>query len=225
MSSRLMPPKVGSSAATMSTKRSGSGSSTSMSKTSMPANFLNRTALPSITGLAASGPMLPSPSTAVPLVTTPTRLPRAVTLAASAGSADDRVAGGRDARRIGERQVALVAPAAWSRRPRAFRRGGAGDSPARLRRCGRRSWHTFGLLRPCGRFSGATEARSEKARCSTQRASRIGAVEKTRTSTVFPPQRPQRCASTSSATTAYLLRSPCQTGDKRSMAALLGRTA
>ena len=34
-----------------------------------------------------------------------------------------------------------------------------------------------------------------------------GAVEKTRTSTEFPPQRPQRCASTSSATTACLLAS------------------
>ena len=44
--------------------------SSSMSKTSMPANFLKRTALPSITGLEASGPMAPSPSTAVPLVTT-----------------------------------------------------------------------------------------------------------------------------------------------------------
>src|SRR5579875_739516 len=32
----------------------------------------------------------------------------------------------------------------------------------------------------------------------------IGAVEKTRTSTEFPPQRPQRCASTNSATTARL---------------------
>ena len=31
----------------------------------------------------------------------------------------------------------------------------------------------------------------------------VGAVEKTRTSTGFLPQRPQRCASTSSATTAY----------------------
>src|SRR3546814_18689571 len=31
----------------------------------------------------------------------------------------------------------------------------------------------------------------------------IGAVEKTRTSTAFRPQRPQRCASTSSATTAH----------------------
>jgi hypothetical protein len=32
-----------------------------------------------------------------------------------------------------------------------------------------------------------------------------GAVEKTRTSTMFPPQRPQRCASTNSATTALLI--------------------
>ncbi len=32
--------------------------------------------------------------------------------------------------------------------------------------------------------------------------SRDGAVEKTRTSTGFTPQRPQRCASTNSATTA-----------------------
>src|SRR3546814_8325549 len=31
----------------------------------------------------------------------------------------------------------------------------------------------------------------------------FGAVEKTRTSTAFRPQRPQRCASTSSATTAH----------------------
>jgi len=73
-----MPPKVGSSAAMTSISRLGSFSLSSMSKTSMPANFLNSTALPSMTGLAASGPMLPRPSTAVPLVTTPTRLPRAV---------------------------------------------------------------------------------------------------------------------------------------------------
>jgi len=37
--------------------------------------------------LAASGPMAPNPSTAVPLLITPTRLPRAVRVAASAGSA------------------------------------------------------------------------------------------------------------------------------------------
>ncbi len=86
MSSRLMPPKVGSRAATMSTSRSTFFSFTSISKTSILANFLNNTALPSITGLAARGPMSPSPSTAVPLETTATRLPRAVTRAASRGS-------------------------------------------------------------------------------------------------------------------------------------------
>ncbi len=53
----------------------------------MPANFLNSAALPSITGFAASGPMAPRPSTAVPLVTTATRLPRAVREKASCGSA------------------------------------------------------------------------------------------------------------------------------------------
>ena len=78
MSSRLMPPKVGSSAATISTSLSGSVSSTSMSKTSMPANFLNRQPLPSMTGLPATAPMLPRPSTAVPFETTATRLPLAV---------------------------------------------------------------------------------------------------------------------------------------------------
>ena len=78
MSSRLIAPKVGSSAATISASFSGSLSSTSMSKQSMLANFLKSTALPSITGFEASAPMLPSPSTAVPFVTTATRLPRVV---------------------------------------------------------------------------------------------------------------------------------------------------
>lgn len=45
-----------------------------------------RTALPYITGLAASGPMLPSPSTAEPSEMTATRLPRAVTALTAAGS-------------------------------------------------------------------------------------------------------------------------------------------
>ena len=40
-----------------------------MGKPSTPAKFLNRSALPSITGSEASGPMLPRPSTAVPSVT------------------------------------------------------------------------------------------------------------------------------------------------------------
>ncbi len=78
MSSRLTAPKVGSNAATTSQKRAGSAASTSMSNTSMPANFLNSTALPSITGLLASAPILPRPRTAVPLVMTATRLARAV---------------------------------------------------------------------------------------------------------------------------------------------------
>ena len=71
----------------MSTSLSGSFSLISMSNTSMPENFLNSTALPSITGLAASGPMSPRPSTAVPLVMTATRLPRLVFLKALLGSA------------------------------------------------------------------------------------------------------------------------------------------
>src|SRR6218665_3757340 len=73
MSSRLMPPSVGSSAAMISISLSGSRSASSMSNTSTPANFWNRQPLPSITGLLASGPMSPRPSTAVPLVITPTK--------------------------------------------------------------------------------------------------------------------------------------------------------
>ena len=87
MSSRLIAPNVGSSAQTISASFSGSGSFTSISKQSIPANFLNRTALPSITGFDASAPILPSPRTAVPFDTTPTRLPRVVYRAAFAGSA------------------------------------------------------------------------------------------------------------------------------------------
>ena len=63
--------------------------------------------MPSITGLPASGPMLPRPSTAVPLVTTATRLPRAVYSQASSGDRRDLQAGLGDAGRIRERQVAL----------------------------------------------------------------------------------------------------------------------
>ena len=103
-----MPPNVGSSAATTSTILSGSDSPISMSKTSMPANFLNRHALPSITGLPASAPMLPSPSTAVPLVMTATRFAARRVARGIGGIVLDRRARVRDARRIRERQVALV---------------------------------------------------------------------------------------------------------------------
>ena len=50
MSSRLIPPNVASRPAMISTSLSGSVSLISMSYTSRPANFLNSTALPSITG-------------------------------------------------------------------------------------------------------------------------------------------------------------------------------
>ena len=85
MSSRLMPPKVGAMAFTASTKRSGSFSFTSMSNTSMPPYILNSRPLPSITGLPLNAPMSPSPSTAVPLLITATRLPLSVYLYASCG--------------------------------------------------------------------------------------------------------------------------------------------
>ena len=44
----------------------------------MSAKRLNSTALPSITGLAASAPRLPRPRMAVPLVMTATKLPLVV---------------------------------------------------------------------------------------------------------------------------------------------------
>ena len=78
MSSRLMPPKVGSRRAIASTKASTSVSSTSRSMTSMPENFLKSAALPSITGFEASAPMLPRPRTAVPFEITATRFSRPV---------------------------------------------------------------------------------------------------------------------------------------------------
>ena len=77
MSSRLMPPNTGAmrtTVSTMASTRSWSGmsagpTSRQMGKPSTPAKFLNSRALPSITGRAASGPMSPSPRTAVPSVT------------------------------------------------------------------------------------------------------------------------------------------------------------
>jgi hypothetical protein len=73
-------------AAMMSTSFSGSVSFSSISNTLIPANFLNRTALPSITGLDARPPMLPRPRTAVPLEITATRFWRPVSLATCSGS-------------------------------------------------------------------------------------------------------------------------------------------
>ncbi len=72
MSSRLMPPKVGAIRRTASMIFSGSLVSRQIGQASTPANSLNSIALPSITGIAASGPMSPRPRTAEPSDTTAT---------------------------------------------------------------------------------------------------------------------------------------------------------
>ena len=72
MSSRLMPPKPGAIAVQTATISSGSFVARQIGQASTPPNSLNRSAFPSITGIAPSGPMSPSPRTAVPSDTTAT---------------------------------------------------------------------------------------------------------------------------------------------------------
>ena len=71
-------PATGAIARTAATISSAVEALISISKTSMSAKRLNRTPLPSMTGFDASGPRLPRPRMAVPLLTTPTRLAFAV---------------------------------------------------------------------------------------------------------------------------------------------------
>ena len=78
MSSRLMPPKLGAIRATVSTISSTSVVSRTSGTASTPPKSLNSSALPSITGSAARGPMSPSPRTAVPSDTTATTCDRHV---------------------------------------------------------------------------------------------------------------------------------------------------
>ena len=78
MSSRLIPPYVGASRAIVSTSSSTSVVSRQIGTASTSAKCLNSTALPSITGSAAAGPMSPRPSTAVPSLMTATVLAREV---------------------------------------------------------------------------------------------------------------------------------------------------
>ncbi len=85
MSSRLMPAKPGAMALTTSTIASVSWVSRHSGQASMPAKRLKRAALPSMTGSAAFGPMLPRPSTAEPSVTTATLLRLMVSRRASSG--------------------------------------------------------------------------------------------------------------------------------------------
>ena len=85
MSSRLMPAKPGAMALTISTIASESWVSRQIGQASMPAKRLKRAALPSMTGSAAIGPMLPRPRTAEPSVTTATLLRLIVRRRASSG--------------------------------------------------------------------------------------------------------------------------------------------
>ena len=72
MSSRLIPPKEGAMSLTVSMIFSGSLVSRQMGTQSTPPRYLKSMAFPSMTGMAASGPMSPRPSTRVPSDTTAT---------------------------------------------------------------------------------------------------------------------------------------------------------
>ena len=87
MSSRLMPPNVGATAVQIETISSTSVVARQSGNASTPANSLKSAALPSITGIAASGPMSPRPSTAVPSETTATVLRLIVRFQAASRSA------------------------------------------------------------------------------------------------------------------------------------------
>ncbi|MNI62789.1 hypothetical protein D3C73_1181220 [compost metagenome] len=72
MSSKLIPPNAGAIALIVRIISSVSCVSRQIGKASTPAICLNNIALPSITGIAASGPIFPNPRTAVPSETTAT---------------------------------------------------------------------------------------------------------------------------------------------------------
>ena len=66
ISSRLIPPNVGARAFTIEIISLGSFVSKTIGTALTPPNFLNKQHFPSITGIAASGPISPRPKTAVP---------------------------------------------------------------------------------------------------------------------------------------------------------------
>ena len=78
MSSSWIAPKDGAIWVTVSTKVRGSRVGIRIGIPDRPAKRSSRTAFPSMTGRPACTPMLPSPSTAVPLVTMATVRPSAV---------------------------------------------------------------------------------------------------------------------------------------------------
>ncbi len=93
----------------MSTSLAGSRWSISISNTSIPANFLKSTALPSMTGLAASGPMGPSPQHRGTVADDADQVSTGREAKGIERIFDDRVARRGDARGVRQGQVALVA--------------------------------------------------------------------------------------------------------------------
>ncbi len=90
MSSRLIPPKTGATRRTVATISSASWVARQSGKASTPPKALKSMHLPSITGWAAAGPMLPSPSTADPSVTTATM--RRLTVSSHCRAGSSRIA-------------------------------------------------------------------------------------------------------------------------------------
>ena len=75
MSSKFIPPKLPAIFFILFIISSGSEESISISIESISANLLNKTALPSITGLEANAPRFPIPKIAEPLLITATKFP------------------------------------------------------------------------------------------------------------------------------------------------------
>ena len=105
MSSRLIPPNTGAIAWTVRTISSTSFVARQIGQASTPPNSLKRTALPSITGSAPSGPMSPSPSTAVPSLTTATVFCLIVSDQTFVGICRDRGRDACDTGRVGDREI------------------------------------------------------------------------------------------------------------------------
>ena len=107
MSSRLIPPKLGSSSSTASMNRCASSVATSMSIESTSAKRLNSTALPSITGLAASAPKIAEPEDRGAVGDHRDEIALGGIIVGAAGIFGDRPNRHRHAGRISERKVAL----------------------------------------------------------------------------------------------------------------------
>ena len=110
MSSRLMPAEARArSPGRCARSRRCPGCPGTPARRRCPANRLNSAALPSITGSAAYGPMLPRPSTAEPSVTTATLFRLMVSLRTSSGLRGDGHGDPGHPGRVGHGQVVPVA--------------------------------------------------------------------------------------------------------------------